>query len=86
MRSENTIVATVGVASADVACNSNGECWHTSQKYAVTVYPPELGVQFYGDDWRKSHETDANYKWMKDRDDDQATTAAASGTLSSNSN
>jgi hypothetical protein len=57
---------TAGVASADVVCNSNGECWQTKERYAVTVYPHEL----YDNDWRKSHETDPKYKWMKVRDDD----------------
>jgi hypothetical protein len=65
-----TMAATATIASADVVCNSYGECWQTRERYAVTVYPPELGVQFYADDWRKSHEADAKYKWMKDRDDD----------------
>ena len=65
-----TFGASVTTASADVACNAYGECWHTSSRYAVTVYPPEVGIQFYGDDWRKTNETNAKYKWMKDRDDD----------------
>jgi len=60
---------TAGVASADVACNSYGECWTVHQRPAVTLYPPEIGVQFYGDDWRKAHEHDTHYHWMKDRDD-----------------
>jgi hypothetical protein len=65
-----TIAATATVASADVACNAYGECWHTGSRYAVTVYPPGLGIQFYGDDWRKAHEKDTHYHWMKNRDDD----------------
>jgi hypothetical protein len=65
-----TIAVTATIASADVACNSYGECWKTRERYDVKIYPPEVGIQFYGDDWRKSHETDAKYKWMKDRDDD----------------
>ena len=65
-----TMAATATIASADVACNAYGECWQTRERYAVTIYPPDVGIQFYGDDWRKSHESDAKYKWMKDRDDD----------------
>jgi hypothetical protein len=64
------MAAVISVASAEVVCNRDGECWHTAQKYAVTIYPPEIGVQIYDNDWRKSHETDTKYKWMKDRDDD----------------
>jgi hypothetical protein len=45
-----TITATVAIASADVVCNSYGECWQTRERYAVTVYPTELGVQFYAND------------------------------------
>jgi hypothetical protein len=64
------MVASISVASADVACNAYGECWHTKERFAVTVYPPELGIQFYGDDWRREHEHDAHFHWMKDRDDE----------------
>jgi hypothetical protein len=66
-----TIAATATIASADVACNSSGECWTTKQRYDVTIYPPEVGVQFYDNDWRKAHEHDTHYHWMKDRDDDR---------------
>jgi hypothetical protein len=64
------MVASVTLASADVACNGYGECWTTKERYAVTIYPPELGIQFYDNDWRESHRNDAKYHWMKDRDDD----------------
>jgi len=64
------MVMSAGAASADVACNSYGECWHVKERPAITVYPPGLGIQFYGDDWRKEHEHDAHYHWMKDRDDE----------------
>jgi hypothetical protein len=65
-----TIAVTATIASADVACNSYGECWTTKQRYEVKIYPPELGIQFYDNDWRKSHEKDEHYHWMKDRDGD----------------
>jgi hypothetical protein len=60
--------ATTTIASADVACNSNGECWQTSQRY--TTYPPALGVQFYADDWGVSHRSDTHYQWRADPKDD----------------
>jgi hypothetical protein len=63
------LALTAGIASADVACNSYGECWHVKERPAVTLYPPQIGIQFYGDDWRKAHERDEHYHWMKDRDD-----------------
>jgi hypothetical protein len=65
-----TIAVTATIASADVACNSYGECWQTRERYQVTIYPPELGIQFYDNDWRKAHEHDEHFHWMKDRDDD----------------
>src|SRR5579864_5767403 len=65
-----TMAATATIASAATVCNGDGECWQTKQSYAVTVYPKELGVQVYDNDWRKSHETDAKYKWLKDPNDD----------------
>jgi hypothetical protein len=55
-------------ASADVACNRYGECWHVQDRY--TNYPHGLGVRFYGDDWRETHRHDHHYHWQKDRDDD----------------
>jgi hypothetical protein len=63
------LVAIPSTASADVACNSYGECWHVQRHY--TEYPSGIGIQFYGDDWRRAHERDTHYHWMKDRDDDR---------------
>ena len=59
---------TAGVASADVACNSYGECWHVHQRPAISLYPPSLGIHFYSDDWRRAHEHDTHYHWMHDHD------------------
>jgi hypothetical protein len=63
-----TMAATTTVASADVVCNSYGECWHTGQRY--TTYPSGLGVQFYNDDWGVSHRTDTQYHWLAEQKDD----------------
>ncbi|HZL58880.1 MAG TPA: hypothetical protein VFC38_04200 [Stellaceae bacterium] len=62
------MAATTTVASADVACNSYGECWQTTTRY--TTYPPALGVQFYGDDWAVTHRTDTHYQWRDSQKDD----------------
>ena len=56
-------------ASADVVCNRDGDCWHTSQRH--TDYPPTLGLQFYGDDWRDAHRSDSHYHWRDDQKDDR---------------
>ena len=62
------LVVGTGTASADVACNRYGECWHVQDRY--TNYPHRLGIRFYGDDWREAHRHDRHYHWQKDRDDD----------------
>ena len=41
-----------------------------SETPSLTVYPTALGVQFYSDDWRDSHRTDARYHWREDQKDD----------------
>jgi hypothetical protein len=41
-------ISTVG-ASAAVACNAEGECWHVKRHY---VYHPEFGVVIHEDSWR----------------------------------
>ena len=54
-------------ASAEVACNRYGECWHVNGHYN---YPPHLSIRIYGDDWREAHRHDRHYHWLRDRDDD----------------
>lgn len=39
-------------ASADVACNRWGECWHVQDRMA---YPGELGIVWHPDHWRAGH-------------------------------
>jgi hypothetical protein len=36
-------------ASAEIACNDEGECWHIKGK---ADYKPEHGVHVYPDDWK----------------------------------
>lgn len=43
------IVLTTESASAWVACNREGECWHTHDRYA---YRGEWGVVIHPDGWR----------------------------------
>lgn len=61
--------AIIPLASADVACNSYGECWHVKTHYRG--YPRELGIHFYRDDWAERHRADRRYHWMEDRDSDR---------------
>ena len=48
-------------ASADVACNRWGECWHVHDRMS---YPGDLGVVWHPDNWHASH----RYHFRKDRD------------------
>lgn len=50
------IVATAPAASAYVACNRFGDCWHTDDRYRI----PHVSIRFYGDNWnwRRHH-----YHW-----------------------
>jgi hypothetical protein len=42
------MASTVG-ASAAIACNAAGECWHVKARYA---YRPEFGVVVHENNWR----------------------------------
>lgn len=53
-------------ASAAIACNRYGECWHTTARY--TNYPSSLGIRFYEDSWRATHMR--RYHWRADPRDD----------------
>jgi len=48
-------------ASAEVACNRWGECWHVHDHIA---YPGEVGVVWHPDGWRARH-----MHWRHDRFD-----------------
>ena len=51
--------ATTGGASAYVACNRFGDCWHMDHRYH---YDPDLKVQFHDDGWY------FHRSWDHDRD------------------
>ena len=42
------VVSTVS-ASAAIACNAEGECWHVNRHY---VYRPEYGIVVHANNWR----------------------------------
>ncbi len=41
--------ASIPSASAAIACNAEGQCWHVRRPYA---YPPAYGVVVHPDNWR----------------------------------
>ncbi len=44
-------------ASAYVACNRGGDCWHTTERYN---YRPGFGISIHDDNWKwRGH----HYRW-----------------------
>ncbi|MDB5734416.1 MAG: putative transrane protein [Alphaproteobacteria bacterium] len=54
------LAATAGTASAYVACNRAGDCWHTTDRYD---YRPAFGVRVHDDNWRWGHRD--RYRWRE---------------------
>jgi hypothetical protein len=52
-----TVAITATSASAWIACNREGECWHVKDRYA---YRAEYGVVIHADNWRWRG---ARYRW-----------------------
>lgn len=47
-------------AMADIACNSNGDCWHSRDH---VEYKPDLKIQVHPDTWKfEKHE---HYHWKE---------------------
>ncbi|HSZ50880.1 MAG TPA: hypothetical protein VK801_04855 [Caulobacteraceae bacterium] len=57
-----SLAASATAASAYVACNHAGECWHVSDRYD---YPAGAGVMIHDDGW--VFDRTAHYHWAKDR-------------------
>ena len=54
------LMATAMPASALIACNKFGECWHVRENY---VYRPEFGVTLHPDNWHWGrHE---HFRWRE---------------------
>jgi hypothetical protein len=47
-------------ASAAIACNREGECWHVNRHYA---YRPEYGIVIHDNDWR--WDANEHYRWRE---------------------
>jgi len=60
------IAATASAASADVACNRWGECWHVRDHY--TNYPVALGITFHEEGWKG--DGTRHWRWRHDMADD----------------
>lgn len=53
------LVSTVSAASAYVACNRFGDCWHTDTR----VHFPGVRLTFHADNWWDHHKADTHYTW-----------------------
>jgi hypothetical protein len=54
------LALTATTASAEIVCNSEGDCWHVKQHY---TYEPGFNVQIHPDSW-KWRESD-HYRWRE---------------------
>jgi hypothetical protein len=53
---------TITTASADVACNREGDCWHVRERHN---YRPEFGVVVHPDSWRWADHEHDKYRWRE---------------------
>ena len=56
MAGAGALVAVTLPASAYVACNREGDCWHTEGRYS----PPGVRFEFHPDDWYFHRHWDAD--------------------------
>jgi hypothetical protein len=61
------LAVSAGAASAYVACNGTGECWHVDHRYH---YAPAVGVQMHPDDWyfHRDWAHDRSHQWRDHHD------------------
>lgn len=56
------LVLSATVASADVVCNEDGDCWRVRERYE---YKPELRLKVYPDNWRWEESENTRYRWRE---------------------
>ena len=49
-------------ASAEIACNRTGECWHVKETHH---FQPEHGVTVHPDNWRWAEHEHDRYRWRE---------------------
>ncbi|HEY2067962.1 MAG TPA: hypothetical protein VGG48_00285 [Rhizomicrobium sp.] len=57
------LALTATSASAYIACNSAGDCWHVHDQYA---YPSNVGIVVHEDNWKWDEaptDTTVHYRW-----------------------
>lgn len=53
------LLSAVANASAYVACNRHGDCWHTDSR----VHFPHVRLTFHSDRWWDHHKANSHYTW-----------------------
>jgi hypothetical protein len=55
------LMAMAAPASAYIACNRWGDCWHTERRWA----PPGVRFEYHPDDWyfHRSWDDDRRWRW-----------------------
>jgi len=55
------LMAMAAPASAYIACNREGDCWHTERRWA----PPGVRFEYHPDDWyfHRSWDDDRRWRW-----------------------
>lgn len=56
------LMLTAASASAEIACNREGDCWHIKERHA---YKPEFGVVVHPDHWRWEEKEARRYRWRE---------------------
>ena len=64
----SALFVTVSAASAEIACNDEGDCWHVKTRQE---YKPEYKVRVYPNDWKWEEAEGKKYRWREHEDDDR---------------
>jgi hypothetical protein len=56
------LALTATAASAEIACNSEGDCWHINVRHP---YRPEFGVTIHPDSWKWAEREHDKYRWRE---------------------
>jgi len=54
------LALTATTASAEIVCNSEGDCWHVKHRYN---YEPGFNVRVYPDSWKWG--SNDHYRWRE---------------------
>ena len=64
----SALFVTATAASAEIACNDEGDCWHVKTRHE---YKPEFKVRIYDDKWKWEEAESKKYRWREHEGDDR---------------